>query len=102
MSPFLQQIVGTLVRAALVWLSAWLAAHGGPTFTDNQIAKAVAELTPVALAIVWSIWQKYHGRLKLLTALASPQTMSEKQVELAVATGSSPAVNTPKTDVPSF
>lgn len=99
---FYQQMIGTVVRAALVALSTWMAAHGGPSFTDNQIAKAVAEATPVLIAILWSFWQKYKSRIKLLTAQAAGSPVSENHVDMMVASGQAPSVFTPKHEAPTL
>lgn len=98
--PFVQQIVGVVVRAAVVFLAGWVAAHGGPTFTNDQVTKAVTEIVPVVAVLLWSFYQKYHGRQKLMTALASNAGSSENHVEMLVAQGASPSVLTPKHEAP--
>lgn len=100
--PFVLQVVGVFVRAAVVALATWVAAHGGPTFTDNQIAKAATEIAPVAAVLLWSLWQKFHGRQKLMTALASSAGLSENHVEMLVADGRAPSVFTPKHEAPAL
>jgi type VI protein secretion system component VasK len=99
---FVQEIIGTLVRAAVVFFVGWLTAHGGPQFTDDQVAKFVTEATPVAAVLVWSIWVKYRGRQKLLTAQAAGQVVSERAVEMLVGTGQAPSVLTPKHEEPAL
>lgn len=99
---FWQQVIGALVRGALFILSGWLKAHGGPSFTDNQLAKAVAEATPVAVAITWSIYQKYKQRQKQLTAGALSQPASEAHVDMLVASGRAPSVMTQKHETPTL
>jgi hypothetical protein len=97
---FVQQIIGTVVRAAVVFAVGWLAAHGGPSFTNDQVTKFITEATPVAAVLVWSIWQKYKGRQKLMTAQASSGPVSENHVEMLVGSGQAPSVMTEKHETP--
>lgn len=98
---FFQQIVGTFVRAALVFASGWMAAHGGPSYTDDQLAKAVTSVTPVVVAVAWSIWQKYRARQKQLTAAAIGPA-SENLVALLVGAGQAPSVLSPQHEPPTL
>lgn len=102
MPTFISQIIATLVRAAVIWASGWLAAHGGPTFTDDQIGKFVAETVPLIAMVAWSVWEKYRSRQKQLTAQASPGPVSEHHVDQAVAAGAAPSVLTKPNEVPSL
>lgn len=86
--PFVSQIVGTLVRAAIVWLAATF----GAEVSDDQIVKITAQVVPVLFVIVWSIYQKFKNRQTLVTALASPKPMSEDAAKALV---KDPAVPTP-------
>lgn len=98
--PFISQIVGAIVRALIMWVAGYLAAQG-VTVSDDQVMQAVKWLTPLVVTLAWSIWQKFHGRQKLLVALASPRPMSESEVERKVADpGPNPSVLTPKTEIP--
>jgi type VI protein secretion system component VasK len=97
--PFIQQVLGALVRALIVWGAGYLAAHG-VTVSDSQTTQFVAWATPLLGALVWSIWQKYRGRQKLVVALSTPAVMTEKQVEAVVANDGAPSVLTPKTELP--
>lgn len=94
--PFIQQIIGSVVRVVIVWL----AAQFGAELSEDEIVKWTAQVLPIVLVVGWSIWQKYRGRQKLLMAAASPQVLSEKQVEGMVAAGLAPPVNTPKDQKP--
>ena len=96
MSPFLKEIVGAIVRMAVVWLAGWLAANANVTLTEDQIGKIVAYGTPVALMAAWTFYQKYVGRQKLLTAQAMRGGVSEAEVEAEVKKGNAPPVNTPR------
>lgn len=99
---FVQQVIGVVVRAAIVWIAAWVAAHGGPQYGESEIAKVVAEATPVILVIVWSIWQKFKSRQKLMVAMASPSAVSENHLDLHVASVQPPSVLTPRREVPTI
>lgn len=99
--PFIQQIIGAAVRAFVMWVAGYLAARG-VIVSDDQTMQAVAWLTPLAVTLSWSIWQKYRGRQKLLTALGSTKPMSEEQAEERIADPATPtpSVLTPKGEVP--
>ena len=97
--PFIQQLIGAFVRAAVVWAAGYLAAHG-LTISENQTTQFIAWVTPVIATLAWSIYQKYRGRQKLMTALVTPATQTEHQVEAAVSAGAAPSVLTPKNQVP--
>ena len=94
MPTFVQQVIGVFVRAAIIAIATWVAAHGGPTFTDDQIAKAIVEATPVAAVLVWSVYQKFKSRQAQLTAQASGSPVSENHVNMLVASGQAPSVMT--------
>lgn len=99
--PFIQQILGTLVRALVVWLAGVLAARG-IVVSDDQTMQVVAWLTPLVATLAWSLWQKFRGRQKLLTALGASKIMTEAEVEKRVADPGvpTPSVLTPKTEIP--
>ncbi len=96
MNPFLQQVLGTMVRTAIVWL----AAKFGATLSDDELVQLTAQIAPVVAVVSWSLWQKYRGRQKLLTALASPTPATEAQIENLIALGNPPSVTTQKCEVP--
>jgi hypothetical protein len=100
--PFIQQILGVLVRAAVVWAAGYLAAHANITLTDDQIGSVVAYVVPVLAVLAWSLYSKYHGRLKFLIAAGSPHVMTEHEVEAIVRDPAKPCppVNTPKDELP--
>lgn len=97
---FVQQVIGVFVRAAVIALATWVAAHGGPKFTEDQLTKVITEATPVVLVLVWSIYQKFRSRQKLLAAAASPHPLSENHVEMIVGSGQAPSVMTPRHEAP--
>lgn len=98
--PFISQIIGVLVRAALVWLAGYLNSHG-INIGDSQVTQVVTWATPLVAALAWSAYQKFHGRQKLLTAQAAAN-LTEHEVEARVADPKTPnpSVMTPKSEVP--
>lgn len=102
MPTIIQQWIGVLVRAAILMITTWVAAHGGPSFTNDQVTKVVTDITPVLAVLLWSFWQKYKSRQKLLTAQASPIRLSERHVEMLVASGQAPSVMTERHELPSL
>lgn len=97
---FVQQIIGTVVRAALVWLAAWLATRH-VTISDSQVLQLAAWATPLLAALAWSVWQKYGARQKQLVAQTMRAGVTEAQVESRLANGPAPSVLTPKNEQPS-
>lgn len=93
--PFVQQIVGVLVRMAILWI----AAKFGAEVSDDQMAKILAQVVPVLLVAAWSIYQKYKGRQKQMVAQSWPSKLTEHEVESLVQSGA-PSVNTRKNEVP--
>lgn len=97
--PFIQQIIGTLVRTIIVAVAAWFAGHTGINLTESQVGQVAIYLTPIIATVAWSLVAKYKGRLKFLTALASPNVLTEHQAE-ALAKAAAPSVLTSKSEVP--
>lgn len=97
---FLGEIVGTVIRTALVWFAAWLVAHGGPTLTSSQITNLTIAASPAIAALIWSIASKYIGRQRLLNALATPAVQTESENKAATASGTPPSVLTNPNTVP--
>lgn len=104
MNPMLSSFIGAIVRYALMGLAGYAVQHGLFTETDaTKYAEAAAVAAPV---LAWSLYQKYKGRQKLVTALAAPAGMTENDLEAhikrAKAIGESlPSVTTPKDEAPS-
>lgn len=92
MGPLLLDILGTWVRAALVALSTYLIQHH--IVTADQGDRLMTELfthimltAPALAAVAWSMWAKYKGRIRFLTALEMPSGTSESKVKAIVADG---------------
>jgi NhaP-type Na+/H+ or K+/H+ antiporter len=96
--PFVQQVIGVVLRTAIVWI----AAKFGAQMSNDEAVKLAAQIAPIAAVVVWSLYSKYVGRQKLLTALGSNRPMTELDVEARVNDPASPtpSVLTPKTEVP--
>lgn len=99
--PFIQQIIGALVRLLVVWFGGFLAAKAGITLTESQITDLVLWLTPMVLILAWSIWQKFNGEQQLVTAQATAG-MSREDVDAKVKDPAvpTPSVLTPKDEIP--
>ena len=97
MNPFVQQILGVIIRTSIVWL----AGKFGAEISESEATKLAAQIVPIVVVVGWSIYQKYRGRLKLLTAAAAPFALTEHEVEAMVddRLTSNPSVTTPKNEV---
>lgn len=82
MSPLLAQALGSLIRHALTYLAGLLVARG--LWTQDEAASYVGAAVAALLALGWSLWSKYKGRLRFLTALQLPQGSTEADVKDAV------------------
>jgi hypothetical protein len=89
--PFVLQILGLLVRAAVVAVAGYLAGRAHITLSEEQIKEIVRYLTPIVGVVAWSFYSKYVGRRKLLTA-ASAASVTEAEIEKMVA---DPAIPNP-------
>lgn len=94
MNPMIEKYLGSVLRSAL---AAGLGALG--ILSEAEIEKQAAALAGLILVTGWSLWEKYHSRKKLVTAMASGPT-SEVAVKAAIAAGIAPPVATAKHDVP--
>jgi hypothetical protein len=95
-NPFEEQALGSVVRVAIVWI----AVHLGHTITNDEAAHIAVEYVVPVLVLAWSLWQKYRGRQKLLTAASLPLAVSERQVENVIKSGGAASVTTPKSVIP--
>lgn len=99
--PYVQQIVGVFVRTLIVAIAGYMAAHAGVTLNEDQIAQIVTYVAPIVAVVAWSLYSKYIGRQKLLTA-AGMAGKTEHQIEATVKDPAvaNPSVNTAKTTIP--
>ena len=99
MNPILQSALGSVLRWLLALGAGYLVKAG--IWTNSNAETYVAAGAMALLAIGWSLWQKYHSRIKFLTALTMPVGATENDVTAQVKSGDAlPAVNTPANSVP--
>lgn len=96
MNPFLQQVLGSAARVAIIWV----AAQAGHDLNDEQAAKIFLTYVVPASMLAWSIVQKYRNQQKLTTALAAPTPMTQQQVEAQISSGGAASALTPKHEIP--
>lgn len=99
MNPFLNEIIGAVIRTGVAFVLGWLVNQ--MIISADQATEWTTAITGGALVLLWSIWQKYRSRKKLVTALASPAGSSEHRVEAMVSAGNAPPVTVPK-NVPPY
>lgn len=89
MSPLVRALIGSLMRAALLSLGAilvrnhWLTADQAGEAQERALAWLLAHAEiygPIALAVGWSLVQKYGARLKQIAAADLPAGASDAQV----------------------
>jgi hypothetical protein len=96
-NPFVQKLIGSVVRAALVALGGFLSAQA--IANPEQISSFVEAAIPVIVGLVWSVWEKYTSRQKLVTTQAIAE-VTEHQVEAKIKEGAAPSVTVAKNTVP--
>lgn len=95
MNPILASALGAILRWLLAFGAGVLVEHG--IWTQEDAATYVAGAAVALLALGWSLWNKYRGRVKLLTALAMPKGTTEATVVKHIASGGpTPSVSTPR------
>ena len=99
MNPFLNEILGSIIRTGVAFVLGWFVNH--QLITSDQATAWATGITGAVLILLWSIWQKYRSRQKLLTAMASPAGATERRIEASVAAGDAPPVSVPK-NVPPY
>ncbi len=101
MNPVLQAALGSILRFAFAALAGYLVKAG--IWTGSEAETYVAAGTLAGLGLGWSLWNKYHDRLKLLVALSMPRGTTENEVKAHIAAGgATPSVTTPKDEVPTM
>jgi len=98
LNPILQEALGSIVRWLLTGAAGYLVSKG--IWTQDNATTYVSAAAVAILALVWSLWQKYKSRSKLLVALASPTPMTEHQAEAKVSQSMAPSTSMPKDVVP--
>jgi hypothetical protein len=99
MNPLLFSALGAILRWVLAFGAGFFVERG--IWSSEDAATYVAASAVALLALGWSLWSKYRGRVKLLTALAMPMGTTEATVKEHIAAGlPTPSVATPATVVP--
>lgn len=106
MNQLITQIIGTVVRAGLTALSAFLIQRRLMTSEQagqlsSMLFDQIINALPAAAALAWSAWQKYKSRSKLLTALMLPPGSTENCLHAYIASGAAtPVITTPPNTSP--
>lgn len=99
MNPILSAALGSILRWALAFGAGWLVQHGIWTQADASTYVAAAAMGLLAFGL--SLWNKYKGRVTLLTALTMPAGTTEDAVHAKMASGVPlPTITTPSSTVP--
>jgi hypothetical protein len=105
-ATILLQIAMALVQVGAAFLGGVLVAHHvitttqESTFVASLITHAALAL-PVLGALALTLWNKYAGRRKFMTALAMPKGATEDDVTAKIAIGSvTPSILTPSNTIP--
>jgi hypothetical protein len=98
MNPALVDAIGAIIRWALSGVFGYLVSQGA--ITNDQSSLIAAALATGIVTLGWSLWTNWRKRQKLVTALASPKPVSEKQVEQMIEQGQAPPATVPKTRPP--
>ena len=92
MNALLLEFLGAVARWLLTALGTWFVAKH--ILTGDQVARFSTALlqdlalwAPVVAGLLWSLWAKYRGRVKFLTALSLPSGANETEVKAAIANG---------------
>lgn len=96
-NPILSAAVGSILRWALSFAAGYLV--NAKVWTGEEAAVYVTAGTLGLLGLGWSLWNKYHGRIKLLSALEMAGA-TEHELKALVASSPNPPVSTPANQVP--
>jgi hypothetical protein len=92
-------IVGTLLRSVVMAMAGWLVARG--MLPQGSVEEWTGAVALTLVAVLWSLYQKYVERTKLMVALTLPSGSTENDVTSHIATGVvTPSVLTPPNTVP--
>ncbi len=99
MNPLLSAALGAILRWGLAILAGFFVEHN--IWTSAEATAYVAAAAVGILSLGLSLWNKYKGRIKFLTALAMTPGTTEAEVKEHIATGgATPPVSTPINMVP--
>ena len=83
MNPVAAAALGAILRWGLAFLAGYLVKAGDLASTEAEAYVAAAVLGLLGLG--WSLWQKYHDRIKFLAALDAPAGTTEKALKTDMA-----------------
>lgn len=86
MIALIDELVGVLVRSAIMALFGYLVGHHiiAPSDGDHfaaEFAKHSAYIAAFLLTIGWGLWTRYKGRLRFLAALNLPSGATENEAK---------------------
>ena len=79
MNPMFAAALGSIIRWALAIGAGYLVQRG--IWSDAEAGVYVGGAAMALTALLWSVYQKYTARVKLVTALATPGMTSEAKLE---------------------
>ena len=97
MNPIVQEALGSVIRFALAIVAGYMVKAG--IWSASDATTYVTAATLGLLSLGWSLWQKYRGRLVLLTALAMPAGKTENEAIDRVVSGAPVPIVTTLPDV---
>lgn len=106
MNPLYIAIIGTWVRAGLLLVSVYLVQHHIVTAQQSESLTTmwfdqIINSLPAVIALAMSMWDKYHTRVKFLTAIMPSSGNTEAKVDAYMASPApKPAITTPADTVP--
>ena len=105
MDPMVYEFLGVVARWLLTSIGGYLVAHHILNADQSEryvtaFAHDIAFGLPMIGGLLWGLWTRYHGRIKLLTALSNGP-MSENEVKAIIASGQvTPTITTPPSTIP--
>ena len=85
MNPLFQAAIGAILRWFFALGAGYLVEHG--IWSQSEASTYVTAAALAAVSLGWSLWAKYHSRIKFLTALEAPAGSSEADVKATIDSG---------------
>lgn len=82
MNPMFAAAVGSVIRWGLAFVAGYLVQRG--IWSDSEAGVYVGAAAIGISGLLWSVYQKYASRSKLMVALATPRVISEAEAETIV------------------
>lgn len=105
MNPIVVRFLTSVLMRLLTALGGYFIARGWLTEEEVGIIRspaveAIVGVLFVVAGTVYGLVRAWIDRRKIVTALAAPAPMTEKELERRIANGMAAPITTPKTDVP--